>query len=321
MPSRCTIEPARSRTRLASVAVIATMLSSTLLLAQTAATDVYALARRAVERADWADAERLLRPAADAGSPDSSYLLGYVLFREQRTTDSLAAYTAAARLRQPTPDDLLVVASDYILLKAYADAEHWLRNVTQHSPDNVRAWYLLGRTQYNLDHAADAVTAFDRCLQLHPRDVRAEYNLGLAYEKLDRPDDAEKAYRNAMAWQQGDCVRDPQPSLDLGMLLLSRGQAEQALPQLREAVRLGPKNALAQQELGLAFEALARYTEAVAPLERATELAPAAERPHFFLGRVYRRLGQKQAAAAQFAEAGRLAGSHSEKATPNDSQP
>ncbi len=279
-----------------------------------------AAAHRAIDVSDWRAAERqLLRLlASQPEATEPHFLLGYVLFRQQRATESLAAYTAAARLRDPTAEELIVVASDYILLKDYADAERWLLQTTRQAPENGAAWYLLGRTQYNLDHAADAATSFKQCLQLRPDDVRAEYNLGLALEKLDRPAEAEAAYRAAIAWQRAASTRDPQPYLDLGMLLLAQRHADAALPMLHEATSIDPKNALAQQEYGLAYEALGRNAEAVAPLLRAAALAPEAERPHFFLGRVYRRLGRNSEAAAQFAEAQRAAGTHSEKETPNN---
>ncbi len=276
-------------------------------------------AYQAIKIADWTAAEQALRPllAATPEAPEPHYLLGYVLFRRDRATESLAEYTAGARLRPPTPDDLIVVASDYILLKAYTEAEHWLQDATAQAPRNRFAWYMLGRTQYTLDHAADALASFERCLQLSPNDVRAEYNRGLALERLDRAPEAEAAFQAAIAWQKAAAVRDPQPYLDLGMLLLSQQHADRALAPLREATTLGPNNALAHQELGRALDILRLDTEAIQALQRATELAPDAEQPHFLLGRLYRRLGQNTAAAAQFREVERIAGTHSETETPN----
>ncbi len=104
------------------------------------------------------------------------------------------------------------------------------------------------------------------------------------------------------------------------MLLLAEGQANQALPLLREAVALAPRNALAQQELGKTFEALGQDSDAAAALKQATVLAPEAEPPHFFLGRIYKRLGKDAEAAAQFSEVKRLTGEHSAKDTPNEDQ-
>jgi len=278
-----------------------------------------AVARQFIRQGEWARAEGQLRNALQANNKTAEvrYLLGYVLLRENRALDSLAAYTVAAASREPTSEDLNAIASDYVLLKAYTDAEHWLLMAVRQSPENRQSWYLLGRTQYNLDHAADAAASFQRCLALSPGDPRAEYNLGLADEKLQKPDEARAAYQQAIRWQTEQGIQDAQPYLDLGMLSLSQGRAQDALPLLTEATRLSPGNPLIFQELGLSLDALGRSAEAVESLRKATELAPDAERPHFFLGRIYRRNGQKEKSDEQFAIVQRLLGTHSDTATPN----
>ena len=278
-----------------------------------------ATAQRLVDAGRFADAEAMLRgmTAGDAATAADHFLLGYVLFREHKMKESLAAYTAGARLRQPTPGELTYVALDYILLQDFADADRWLTYITKQAPGDANAWYLLGRTQYNEDHAEAAKTSFLRCLALRPKDLRARYNLGLAYEKLNQPNEAVAAYQAAIASQAGAERQDAQPYLDLGELYLRQGHADLALPPLQQAARIAASNPLAQQELGAAFEALGRYAEAVAPLERAASLAPGSQRPHFYLGRVYRRLGRAEDAAREFATVSKIAGTHSDTDTPN----
>lgn len=275
--------------------------------------------RQSMGLGQWAAAELQLRSLLNANPRDAEaqYLLGYVLLRSSKPVPSLAAYTAAAQLRSPGPDDLAAVASDYILLKDYADAEHWLQVVVRDSPKGSEFWYLLGRTQYNLDQAAEATKSFSRCLALSPRDARAEYNLGLAYERLQRPAEAQAAYEQAILWGREQGKADAQPYLDLGMLLLGQEQDEAALTNLTRAVELSPRNPLALQELGLALDALGRSAEAVSALLHAIELAPSAEKPHYFLGRIYRRLGEKAKAEEQFADVQKLLGTHSDAGTPN----
>ncbi len=280
-------------------------------------------ARRHLGLAQLPEAERDLRDALtlDPSATEAHFLLGYVLFRERRPADSLAEYNAAACLRTPTADELLSIASDYILLKDLADAERSLLFATAHYPADPALWYLLGRTEYNQDHNANAAHAFARVLELRPRDLRAEYNLGLAFERLGRMADAVGAYQTAISWQSNTPQPDPQPYLDLGSLLLRDGKHAEALDALGQAVRFGPRNPFAHQQLGLALEALGRYGEAIAPLQQAAALAPTAEQPHFFLGRVFRRLGRTSDSAREYAAAAKLLGSHSDAATPNpDSQ-
>ena len=276
-------------------------------------------ARSLSDAGDLASAETALHQviAREPQSADARYLLGYVLFREQKLTDALTAYTAAAAVRQPTAGDLRTVAAIYVLLKDYVDAERWLVEAIRLTPTDADLWYLLGRTQYNRDHAAVAATSFERALALRPRQPKAEYNLGLCYEMLQRTEDALAAYRRAIEWQRAAGIKDPQPFLDLGTLLLQQQRPEEALAPLQEAAEQGPTNPLAQQELGLALEALGRYAEALGPLERAVLLAPEADQPHFFLGRIYHRLGRKPEADAQYAIVAQLAANRSNTPTPN----
>lgn len=276
-------------------------------------------ARQHVKLSQFTQAEQELRTvlALQPDATEAHYLLGYTLFREQRASDSLAEYAAGARLGAPTAEELTVIASDYILLKDLSDAVKWLVYATVHEPSNAEVWYLLGRTQYTQDHVSDAAHSFSQCLELRPRDARAEYNLGLAYEKLHQPETAIAAYHTAIGWQSSEKHPDPQPYLNLGTLLFRQGKAAEALDPLRQAVTFSPGNAFANQQLGLAFEALGRYDEAIVALKRAAALAPKAEQPHFFLGRIYHHLGRNADAAAEYAIVSRLLGTHSDTETPN----
>jgi tetratricopeptide (TPR) repeat protein len=276
-------------------------------------------ARRLLQRTDYIGADRVLRQTL-ARTPDSAeahFLFGFTLFREHQPRQSLAEYTQGAKLRDPSPEDLLAVASDYIFLQDYTDAARWLTIVTQRAPKLSLAWYLLGRTEYNADHPADAERAFIACMRIDPRDVRAEYNLGLVYEQMQRPVEAIAAYKEAISWQQDATVKDPQPYLDLGMLLRHQGHVTEALPYLTTAARVSPLNPMAHQELGLVYEQIGKYEDAVGELKQAIALSPKIEALHFFLGRVYRRLGRGTEAAEEFSEAAKLSGSKSSDGVPN----
>ena len=260
--------------------------------------------------------------AASPANPEPRFLLGYVLFRQQRPADSLAAFTEAATLRTPTADELTTVASDYVLLKDYADAKRWLTLATRTEPANASAWYLLGRTNYNLDLAEEAKQSFLTCLRLQPGNIKARYNLGLTEERLRHPEDALAAYRQAIALEAQlpaaqPPLRDSQPYLDLGMLLLQQEKPQEALDPLRTAVQLANANPLAHQQLALALEKLGFNKEAVAEMTVCARLAPDSQSPPFFLGRLYHRLGMEAEAKEQFARAQTLAGTHSATDVPN----
>lgn len=173
----------------------------------------------------------------DPSLADAHFLLGFALLHEGKATESLAEYTEGAKFGEPGADDLAAVASDYVLLKDFADADRWLRAALQRAPTRAQLWYLLGRTQYNENRWADAEHSFLECLRREPRHVRAEYNLGLVYEAEQRPAKAEEAYQTAIGWE-GDPPEDIQPHLDWGMLLRRQGKIAKALPLPED----GPEN-------------------------------------------------------------------------------
>lgn len=258
-----------------------------------------------------------LRPILQANpSADAHFLMGYIDYRQQQAKESLAEYTAGAQLRRPGPYELKVVAEDYILLQDLPDADKWLTEVTKETPNDADAWYLLGRTKYNENSFAEAITCFERVLELRPKDVLAEDNLGLSQQGLGENEKAKAAYRNAIAWQ-GESPREASPFLNLGILLLEQGSAQEALSHLHKAVELAPQNPKAREELSAAYEELKMEKEAVAELEAAVKLAPEAAGPHFKLARLYRKLGMTEDADREYAICAKLNSEHSSKATPN----
>jgi Flp pilus assembly protein TadD len=249
-------------------------------------------------------------------SAEANFLLGYVLFREQKPRESLAAYTAGAQWQRPSADDLRVVASDYILLNDFADADKWFTEVTAQKPGDAEGWYLLGRTKYNENRFEEAITSFERVLALRPQDVAAVDNLGLAYEGLGRTQEAKAAFQRAIDWQ-GAHPMDGQPYLNLGDLLTTQGDLDGAVRALTQAANLAPENAKVREQLGRAYEVRGDLVSAQRELEQAVRLAPNASSLHFKLGQVYHRRGLAKQAEAEFAICSRLNGSHSSTEVPN----
>lgn len=254
--------------------------------------------------------------------PDSAaahFLLGYTLYREDKPRESLAEYTSGARSANPGANELAVVAMDYILLKDYADADKWLTRATTLSADNELYWYYLGRVKYAENRFDEAIQVFQKCLALAPRKIPAEYNMGLAYEGAGRKDDAKTAYETAIAWQQSSGVRDPQPYLDYGMMLLGQGKPDAAVPLLQKAVDLGPQNPRAHEQLGQAWKQLHKLGEADAEMQAAVRLAPDISALHFEMGRIFQLEGQTAKAKEEFERCSALNASHSTDSaqTPN----
>ena len=244
-------------------------------------------------------------------SADGHFLLGYILFKQQKAQASLAEYTEGAKYRTPTPYDLEVVASDYVLLNDYPDAAKWYSKAVEWDPGNFQARYYLGRAKYAENLFEDAIEAFSACLKLDPRSVKAKDNLGLSLEALGRTEEAMAAYRTAIEWQAEAKVKDAGPYVNLGALLSSTGHPGEAVPLLIEAIQIEPSGISAHRELGKAYSHLEQFDKARQELERAVELAPQVAATHYLLAQVFRKLGLLEKAQAETDRYRELTNTHS----------
>jgi tetratricopeptide (TPR) repeat protein len=250
-------------------------------------------------------------------SADAHFLMGYALFSERKAAASLAEYTTGAKYRDPRPEDLMAVAADYVLLSDYSDADKWFTFVTEMQPQNEQALYYLGRTRYYEGHYNDAIALFNKCLELSPNEIRSETNLGLAYEGFLRYQEAAAAYNKAIAWDETQNQRDPQPYLNLGSLQRRQGNVDAAIPLLQKAVALGSTNPKAREELARAYEQRHQNAQAQSELEKAIQLSPNVASLHFLLGRIYKAEGLKEKAMREFATTSQLNGTRSSIDVPN----
>jgi Flp pilus assembly protein TadD len=270
-------------------------------------------ARQSLLRGQFEQAEKELRPAIAMGipCPDAHFLLAYALLRQNRPKESLAEYTAAARLRTPTPEDLRNVALDYVLLHDYPDADHWIQRALLVDANDSENWYVLGRIRYSTGEFLGAVKAFERTLLLAPDSVKAENNLGLAYEGLNQPDKAIDAYHSAIALGEKSGRPSEQPMVNLAILLSHRSDLDAALALLERAVILAPEDASVRENLGHVYLERNELPQAQVQLEKAVALSPQDARLHFLLGQVYRREGIRDKANFEFSRSASLNGTHS----------
>jgi tetratricopeptide (TPR) repeat protein len=280
--------------------------------------DPLAEARSTLAKGEFAKSEDLLHRyiGSHPASAEAHFLIGYLLFRERRPKDSLAEFTAGAKYRRPKADELKIVASDYVMLGDYMDADKWFSQVTADSPSDADAWYLLGRTKYNENRFAEAISSFEQALALHPKYVEAENNLGLSWQKLNDAGKASAAFRAAIDWQ-GDSPSDAQPFLNLGALLAEGNDFDKSIPLLAKAAALSPENPKVHDQLAVVYEKQNNLAKAQSELERAIALAPSSSSLHFKLGRVYRREGLREQAQREFDLCDKLNSTHSSVDTPN----
>jgi Flp pilus assembly protein TadD len=270
-------------------------------------------AKQYLSRGQFKEAEKEVRRilATEPLCPDARFLLAYTLLRENLAKESLAEYTAAARLRTPTSEDLRNVALDYVLLGDYPDADHWAQRALQsdlHDPENL---YVLGRIRYGTGKFEDAVKYFEEALAISPDNVKVENNLGLAYEGLNEVDKGIDAYQKAIVFGDKSGKPSEQPMINLAIVLAHRSDLDGALALLTRAVTIAPEDANIREHLGHVYLERNELPQAQVQLEKAVSISPSDARLHFLLGQVYRREGFNENANAEFSRSAFLNGSHS----------
>jgi Flp pilus assembly protein TadD len=223
-----------------------------------------------------------------------------VAYRDAKVKESLAEFTTGAKYHVPNAFDLKIVALDYILLKDYIDADNWLTRSLQWDPRDAQAWHYLGRTKYSESRFAEAINAFQHCLKLDPKNVKAGDNLGLSLAGLGRNEEAAAAYNQAIAWQAQLPVKNPDPYIDLGKLLIDEKRPQDAVTFLLQAVEIAPRDSRAHEVLGKAYIRIEEFPKAQAELEKAVELSPQSPNLHCVLATVYRKQGLAEKAKAEY---------------------
>jgi len=285
---------------------------------QQASVDTLAQARSLLQAGKLADSDSVIRSYIQRhpSSAEAHFLFGYVLFREQKAKESLGEFTTGAAFRHPHADELKIVASDYVMLGDYGDADKWFTEVVVEKPDDSDAWYLLGRVKFNENNFTAAVSSFERALTLRPKYVEAENNLGLAWLELNENEKAQDAFQNAIDWQ-GESPKDAQPFLNLGSLFMDENRFDDAIPYLARAIALAPDNPKIHEKLAQVYAAQEKLSQAQSELEKAVALAPTIPGLHFKLGQLYRKEGLRERAEKEFQTCAQLNSTHSSAATPN----
>jgi tetratricopeptide (TPR) repeat protein len=170
--------------------------------------------------------------------------------REEKAKASLDEFTAGAKYRNPSAADLKIVAFDYIVLGDYPDADKWLTKMLEWAPNDSDGWYNLGRTKYNENRFAEAISAFQQCLKLDPKNVKAEDNLGLSFAGMGRNEEAAAAYQQAIAWQEQSLAKNPRPYIDLGSLRIDENRPKEAVTLLLQAVEIDARDSKTHELLG-----------------------------------------------------------------------
>jgi tetratricopeptide (TPR) repeat protein len=137
-------------------------------------------------------------------------------------------------------------------------------------PENVIAWGNKGWTLNELGQHTDALAACERATDLQPNEALAWNLKGLPLNDLGRHTEALAAYDRAIGLKPNNAIFWN----NKGHVLNNLGQHAEALAAYDRAISLKPNEALAWHNKGWTLNELGRPAEALAAYNRAIELKP-----------------------------------------------
>jgi Tfp pilus assembly protein PilF len=183
----------------------------------------------------------------------------------------------------------------------WGDAAAQLRHSLNLNPNFDEAMTALSHVLHGQGNDSEARMWLDKAVTSNPENYRAWYELGTILAHSDPPA-ALEAYRKAVSIQPSFA----RGQRDLGVLEVGRRQYASASEHLERALRLGLDDPHLRNFLGIADTQTNRMEEAVKNLREAIKQDPSLAEAHLNLGFAYHKLHQQKAAKAEYEAACRL---------------
>jgi Flp pilus assembly protein TadD len=210
-------------------------------------------AESALEKLDYARAEKLLLPVVELDPKDyrAWFDLAYVYNATDRRSDAITSYRKSLAIK---PDVFAANLNLGLLLAATGnndEAAKFLSAATQLKPESkpaeslTRAWIALGRV-LTPAKPAEATNAFRRAAELSPKDGEPHLLAAAVLEKQNNFSGAESEYKKAIEL-------DPHSSSSresLVRLYVNANRLPEAESMLRDNLKQNPNDAAAHLQLG-----------------------------------------------------------------------
>ncbi len=138
------------------------------------------------------------------------------------------------------------------------------------NPRDFKIWCNKGTALDDLGRQAEAITWYDKGLDLNPRDDKAWYNKGNTFYKLHRSTESISCYDKALDINP----RYALAWLNKGVVLHSLGRGDEAIACYDKALDINPRYADAWNNKGVALFSLGRGDEAILSFQKFIEFAP-----------------------------------------------
>jgi tetratricopeptide (TPR) repeat protein len=241
------------------------------------------------------------------------YYLGHVFRLKNDPTRAATGFEQALAVQADHVPTLVWLGEMRLSLNQPEAAEAVLLRAHSLQPKSAAIAYGRGRAALAMKEYASAVRYFEEALMLQPVATRIHYPLAMAYRALGQQDRAEAHLRRR---GDGDVpVADPLLVEVTGLLqnaaayeargsqALESKQWSEAVAQLSKAVELAPDNAFTRLNLGTALYMQGNADGALAQYREALRVSPTFAQAHFVIGAVLESRGRDAEAIDAFSRA------------------
>ena len=268
------------------------------------------------------------------------YAKGLTSFRAGDYAEAVELFRKADAVAPGTTNALLFAAKAFVHLEKYAEAESALRDYLAGQSESPEALYLLGYVLHRENRPADSLAVYtkaaarqtptsddlkivglnyvllgdypsaihwlEKAVELDAKNAEAWYFLGRAYYTRSRISDAKTAFDNVLRLNP----KDAKAENNLGLIYESEAQPAEAIEAYKQAIAWQELSKLPNEQpylnLGGILLDEERTEEALPVLQQAVKLAGANSLCRLKLGIAYLRLSMLESARTELEEAARL---------------
>ncbi|MHC4328564.1 MAG: tetratricopeptide repeat protein [Planctomycetota bacterium] len=166
------------------------------------------------------------------------------------------------------------------------------RHVMNEFPQSGGSYMLMGDLCARHGNSTDAVTFWQKSLEIDPKNFDAWRNMGRIALEKEQFDQAVQLLRKALEIKPN--VADLRS--DIAKALMDSGKYAEAITELQDEIRLYPSSFTARFQLAEAYRQQKEYDKAIEHYEQTLKLEPEHSHAHYGLAMVYTRTGQRDKA-------------------------
>ena len=221
----------------------------------------------------------------------------------------LAEYSKAAPYLKDAADQdpnnlplLLALAHSYLWSREFQRVLDVYHQILALNPDSAEADMLAGEALDEMKDNEGSTKMFRAAVQANPKEPNVHFGLGYLLW-------TQKQYPEAIKEFQAELANDPnhaQSMLYMADANIQLNQTADVEPILRRVIELNPSFSLAHLDLGIILANADHNDDALHEFLLSEKLNPSDVSVHWRLGRLYRTMGKKQEAIAEFEKANTL---------------